>query len=54
MAIHHGGSGNPLDRDTDKTRETQKTTDTDIEDTHDFNTVETVHFEDLNTTIPQD
>ena len=47
MATHHGGSGCPLDRDTDVTRETQKTADTDIEDTHDFNTVETVHFEDL-------
>ena len=32
------------DRDVDVTRETQKTTDTDIEDTQDFNTVETDHF----------
>ena len=47
MATHHGGSGNPLDRDIDMTRVTQNTTDTEIEDTWDFNTVETVHFEDL-------
>ena len=30
----------------DMTRKTHKTTDTDIEDTPDFNTVETDHFED--------
>ena len=46
MAIHHGDSGNPLDRDIDMTRETQNTTDTDIEDTQDFNPVEIGHFED--------
>ena len=33
MAICHGGSGNPLDRDIDVTRETQTTTDTNVEDT---------------------
>ena len=47
MATHHGGSGQPLDRDIDVTRETHKTTDTDIEDTQDFQPVETDHFEDL-------
>ena len=47
MTTHHGGSGSPLDRDIDMTRETQATTDTNIEDTQDFNTAETDHFEDL-------
>ena len=47
MATHHGGSGNPLDRDNDITREACKTTDTDIENTQDFHPVETEHFEDL-------
>ena len=47
MATHHKGSGSPVDRDIDMTRETQYTADTDIEDTWDFNTVETAHFEDL-------
>ena len=47
MATHHRGSGSPLDRDLDMTRETQNTTNTDIDDTWDFNTAETVHFEDL-------
>ena len=49
MATCHRGSGNPLDRDIDVTRNTQTTTDTDIEVTEvtqDFNTVETDHFED--------
>ena len=31
MATHHGGSGNPLDRDIDVTRETQATADNDID-----------------------
>ena len=47
MATCHRGPGNPLDRDIDMTRETQKTVYTNIEDTQDFNTVETDHFEDL-------
>ena len=47
MAIHHGGSGNPLDRDIDVTRENQTTVDTDVEDTQDFHPVETGHFENL-------
>ena len=46
MATHHGGSGSPLDRDIDMIRETQTTTDTDVEDTQDFHPVETDHFED--------
>ena len=47
MATHNGGSGQPLDRDIDVTREVHKTTDTDIENTHDFHPVNTEHFEDL-------
>ena len=54
MATCHGHSGCPLDRDIDVTRETQKTADTDIEDSQDFNTAVTLnepeeidHFEDL-------
>ena len=47
MATHHGGSGNPLDKDIDVTRGTHKTADTDIENAQDFNPVETDHFEDL-------
>ena len=47
MATYHGGSGRPLDRDIDMTREAQKTTDTNIEDTWDFSTAETDHFADL-------
>ena len=47
MATHHGGSGNPLDRDIDVTRENQTTIDTDVEDTQDFHPVETDHFENL-------
>ena len=34
------------------TRETQKTADTDLEDTQDFNTAETDHFEDLERNNP--
>ena len=44
MAIHHGGSGNPLDRDIDMTKETQATIDTDVEDTQDLHPVETDYF----------
>ena len=33
MATCHGGSGNPLDRGIDVTRETQTTIDTNVEDT---------------------
>ena len=47
MTTNHGGSGSPLDGDIDVTTETHKTTDTNIEDTWDFNTGETVHFEDF-------
>ena len=47
MATHHGGSGQPLDRDIDVTREAHEAADTDIEDTQDFHPVETDHFEDL-------
>ena len=34
MATHHGGLGQPLDRDIDVTREVHKNTDTEIENTH--------------------
>ena len=54
VATHYAGSAWPLDRDIDVTRETQKTADTNIEDTQDFNTVVTLnepeeidHCEDL-------
>ena len=42
MATHHGGLGQPLNRDIDVSREAHKVTDTDVEDTQDFH-----HFEDL-------
>ena len=47
MATHHGGSGQPLDRDIEVTREAHETTDTDTENTQDVHPVETHHFEDL-------
>ena len=46
MATCHRGSGSPLDRDIDMTRETQTTTDTNVEDTQAFHPVETDHCED--------
>ena len=47
MVTHHGGSGQPLDRDIDVNREAHKATDTDIEDMQDFYPVETDHPGDL-------
>ena len=47
MATHHGGSGQPLDRDIDKTREVHETTDTDLENTQDFHPVDTDCFDNL-------
>ena len=47
MTTQHGGSGNPLERDIEVTRETHKTADTDIENTQDFHPEEPDHFEDL-------
>ena len=47
MATHHGGFGQPLDRDIDVTGEVHETTNTDIESTQDFHPVDTDHFEDL-------
>ena len=47
MATHHGGLGQPLDRDIDETREAREATDTDVEETQDFHPVETEHFQDL-------
>ena len=46
-ATHHGGSGQPLDRDIDVTREAHEARDTDNEDTQDFHPVETDHLDDL-------
>ena len=45
MATHHGGSGSPLDRDIDVTRESQTTADTNVEDPKDFHPVETDLFD---------
>ena len=47
IATCHGGSGQCLDRDIDVTREVNKITDTDIQNTQDFHPVDTDHFEDL-------
>ena len=47
MATHHGGVGQPFDRDINVTREAHETTDTHIEDTQDYHPMETDHFEDL-------
>ena len=44
MATCYRGSGNPLERNINVTRETQTTTDTYVEDTQDFHPVETDHF----------
>ena len=52
MAIDHGGSESPLDRDFEVTRETHETTGTDFENTQDFHPVETDLFEDLQHNIP--
>ena len=47
MAMHHEGSGQPLDRDIDITGEVHENTDTGIENTQDFHPVNTDHLEDL-------
>ena len=47
MATHHAGSGQPLVRDIDVTGHVHETTDTHIENTQDFHSVDTDHFEDL-------
>ena len=47
MATCHGGSGQTLERDIDATAEVHETTDTDIENTHEFHPVDTDHFKDL-------
>ena len=47
MATHHGGSGNPLDRDTAMTRDNHTATYTNVEVTQDFHPVAIDHFEDL-------
>ena len=53
MATHHGGLGQPLDRDIDITGEVHETTDTDIEKTQAFYPVNTDHFEDLQPNNPR-
>ena len=45
MATYHGGSGHPLDRDINVTREDHEATDS--EDTQDFHHGETDCYEDL-------
>ena len=52
MVTCPGGSGQPLDRDINVTREAHKATDTDIEDTQDFHPVETDHLGDLDHNNP--
>ena len=47
MATHHGGSGNPLDRDIAMTRDDQTAIDTNVEVMQDFHVVETDYFEHL-------
>ena len=51
MATHHGDSGQPLDRDTDMTRE-QPIVDTDVEVQQDFHPKDTAPFEDIEHTNP--
>ena len=52
MATHHGGTGQPLDRDTDMTREEQPVVNTDVEVQQDFHPEDTAHFEDVEHTYP--
>ena len=47
MATYHGGSGQPLDRDTDMTREEQLIVDTNVEVQQDFHPEDTAPFEDV-------
>ena len=47
MATHHGGLGQPLDRDVNVTREEQPVVDTNVEVLQDFHPDDTDHFEDL-------
>ena len=44
MASHHGGSGQPLDRDTDTTREEQPVVNTDVDVQQDFHPEDTSPF----------
>ena len=52
MATFHGGTGQPLDRDTDIAREEQLVVDTDVEVQQDFYPDDTAHFEDVEHTNP--
>ena len=52
MVTQHGGSGQPLDRDTDITREEQPIVDTNIEVQQDFHPENTAPFEDVEHTNP--
>ena len=52
MATCHGGSGQPLDRVTNMTREEQPVVDTNIEAPQDFNPEDTAHFEDVEDNNP--
>ena len=52
MDTHHVGSGQPLDRDTDTTREEQPVEDTNVEVQQDFHPEDTAHFENIEHTNP--
>ena len=45
VATHQGGSGQPLDRDTNMNREKQPVVDTDVEVQQDFHPEDTAQFE---------
>ena len=47
MTTHHGGLGQPLDRNTNMTREKQIVVVIDVEVVQDFHPEDTDHFEDL-------
>ena len=52
MATHHGGSGQPLDRDTDMTKEEQPIVDTNVEVQQHLHPEYTAHFKDIEHTDP--
>ena len=52
MATHHGGSGQPLDRDNDMTLEGQPIVDTDVEVQQDFHPKDIAPYEDVEHTNP--
>ena len=52
MATYPGGSGHPLDRNTDMTREEQPVVDTDVEVQQDFHPEDMAYFENVEHTNP--